>query len=140
MRAGEATNRSGCGGAACYVVDDDAAVRRSVALLLGSAGYRVETFEHGDAFLDFADQELPFGCVILDVHMPGSDGATVQRELVARGLPHPIVVITGHGDVSLAVQMVRAGARSVLQKPFSGNALLRATQEAMTLRDDSGRH
>jgi two-component system response regulator FixJ len=122
-------------GVACYVVDDDVAIRRSLVLLLSSAGYAVETFEHGDAFLDHATPDLPFGCVLLDVRMPGTDGVAVQREMVARGLRHPIVVITAHGDVSLAKGMMKAGAYNVLQKPFSGEALLRATAGALGHHD-----
>jgi two-component system response regulator FixJ len=122
-------------GAIAYVVDDEPAVRRSLALLLGSAGYAVETFDGGDAFLRRADRDLPFGCVLLDVRMPEIDGVAVQREMVARGLRHPVVVITAHGDVPLAVRMMKAGACDMLQKPFSGDSLLRAATAALGRRD-----
>ncbi|NKE46292.1 response regulator [Roseomonas frigidaquae] len=121
----------------CYVIDDEAAVRRSLAMLLGSVGYAVETFAGGDAFLERAHHDLPFGCVLLDVRMPGTDGVAVQQELVARGLRHPVVVITAHGDVPLAVRMMKAGACDVLQKPFSGDILLRAAAAALALRDEA---
>jgi len=120
-----------------YVIDDQAAVRRSLALLLGSAGYAVETFDGGEAFLRRASPDLPFGCVLLDVRMPGTDGVAVQREMVARGLRHPIVVITADGDVPLAVRMMKAGACDVLQKPCNGDVLLRAAAAALALRDEA---
>ncbi|MBU8536608.1 response regulator transcription factor [Falsiroseomonas tokyonensis] len=120
-----------------YIVDDEAAVRRSLALLLGSAGYAVETFEGGEDFLRQATTDLPFGCVLLDVRMPGIDGVAVQREMLARGLPHPIVVITAHGDVPLAVRMMKAGACDMLQKPFTGEAVLAAAAAALTRRDEA---
>jgi two-component system response regulator FixJ len=124
-------------GALAYVIDDEAAVRRSLALLLGSAGYAVETFEGGEAFLRRAESGLPFGCILLDVRMPGTDGVAVQREMTARGLRHPIVVITAHGDVPLAVRMMKAGACDMLQKPFSGDTLLRAAAAAVARRDEA---
>lgn len=124
-------------GAIAYVVDDEPAVRRSLALLLGSAGYAVETFDCGGAFLRRADRDLPFGCVLLDVRMPETDGIAVQREMVSRGLRHPVVVITAHGDVPLAVRMMKAGACDMLQKPFSGDTLLRAAAAALARRDEA---
>lgn len=120
-----------------YVVDDEEAVRRSLAMLLRSAGYSVETFEGGEAFLRHAGPDLPFGCVLLDVRMPGQDGVAVQREMVSRRMRHPVVVITAHGDVPLAVRMMQAGACDMLQKPFSGDRLLRATAAAMVRRDEA---
>jgi two-component system response regulator FixJ len=124
-------------GALAYVIDDEAAVRRSLALLLSSAGYAVETFEGGEAFLHRAGTGFPFGCILLDVRMPGTDGVAVQREMAARGLRHPIVVITAHGDVPLAVRMMKAGACDMLQKPFSGDTLLRAAAAALARRDEA---
>jgi len=131
MLAGNGRERHGM----VYVVDDEEAVRRSLSLLLRSVGHAVETFEGGDAFLRRAERDMPFGCVVLDVRMPGRDGEAVQREMAARGLRHPIVVITAHGDMPLAVRMMRAGACDMLQKPFPGEALLRATADALAQRD-----
>ncbi|NKC29478.1 response regulator transcription factor [Falsiroseomonas selenitidurans] len=124
-------------GAFGYVVDDEAAVRRSLALLLGAAGYAVETFAGGEDFLRRATPDLPFGCVVLDVRMPNTDGIAVLREMSSRGLRHPIVVITAHGDVPLAVRMMKAGACDMLQKPFAGEALLDAAAAALARRDEA---
>ncbi|MGK7870524.1 response regulator transcription factor [Falsiroseomonas sp. E2-1-a20] len=123
--------------AIAYVIDDEPAVRRSLALLLRSADYVVETFSCGDSFLRRADRDLAFGCVLLDVRMPNTDGIAVQREMVARRLRHPVVVITAHGDVPLAVRMMKAGAYDMLQKPFSGDSLLRAAAAALARRDEA---
>ncbi|MCW8088484.1 response regulator transcription factor [Sabulicella glaciei] len=114
-----------------YVVDDEAAVRRSVSLLLRTEGFATSVFESGDAFLDAASKGLPFGCVVLDLRMPGRDGMAVQREIVHRRLPHPVVIITAHGDVPLAVQAVKSGAFDFLEKPFSGEAIVRAVSAAL---------
>lgn len=120
-----------------HVVDDEAAMRRSLALLLQAAGYEVQTFATGDAFLAAAAGDLPFGCVLLDLRMPGMDGLAVQRAMAARRLAHPVVVITAHGTVPAAVQAMKAGARDVLEKPFSGEELLRAAQSALERRHAS---
>jgi two-component system, LuxR family, response regulator FixJ len=115
-----------------HVVDDDAAVRRSLALLLRSAGFAVETYESGDMFLRAAStpEGLRFGCVLLDLRMPGMDGFAVQREMAARGLGLPVVVVTAHGDVPLAVQAMRAGASDFIEKPYAGEAIIRAAEAA----------
>lgn len=114
-----------------YVVDDEKAVRDSLGLLLHSAGYAVKSFETGDTFLEAAGQDLPFGCVVLDVRMPGTDGLQVQRILAARRLSHPVVMITAHGDVPLAVQAMKAGACDFIEKPFSGEDILRTVATAL---------
>jgi two-component system response regulator FixJ len=119
-----------------YVVDDDAAVRRSLALLLRSVGFAVEVFESGEAFLRAAAASapgggLPFGCVLLDLRMPGMDGLAVQREMAERGLALPVVVVTAHGDVPLAVQAMRAGASNFIEKPYGGEAIIQAAEAAL---------
>ena len=91
-----------------FVVDDDDAVRASLQALLETAGYRTTQFESGIAFLDFLDTGLG-ECVLLDVKMPGLDGLDVQRRLNDRGVMLPVVIVTGHGDVAMAVQAMRAG-------------------------------
>lgn len=113
-----------------YVVDDEGAVRRSLRLLLGAEGYAVRTFDSGEAFLDAAPA-LPFGCVLLDLRMPGIDGLTVQRTLVERQQAHPIVLVTAHGDVPVAVQAMRAGACDIIEKPFTAEEILRAVAAAL---------
>ena len=100
-----------------YVVDDEATVRRSLALLLRSAGFSVQDFDCGDAFLRAAPA-LPFGCVLLDLRMPGMDGLAVQREMAPRGVRLPVVIVTAHGDVALAV----AGGKRVDRDAQPGEA------------------
>lgn len=118
-----------------YVVDDEATVRRSLALLLRSAEFKVQDFECGDAFLREA-AALPFGCVLLDLRMPGMDGLAVQRELVARGVRLPVVVVTAHGDVALAVQAMKAGACDFIEKPYDADVILQAAEAALARGDE----
>ena len=129
---------SGDGGQVVHVVDDDGAVRRSLALLLRSVGFAVQTHESGDAFLRAAAAPggLRLGCVLLDLRMPGTDGLAVQREITARGLGLPVVVVTAHGDVPLAVQAMRAGACDFIEKPYQGEAILRAVEAALSRGDE----
>lgn len=88
---------------ACYVVDDDPALRDAVALLLEEAGRHVRTLPDGMAFRRLAEA-LPRGCVLLDIRMPGSCRLGIQREMAQRELPHPVVIMTAHASVALAVQ------------------------------------
>lgn len=118
-----------------YVVDDEATVRRSLALLLRSAEFTVQDFECGDAFLRAA-AALPFGCVLLDLRMPGMDGLAVQREMVARGVKLPVVVVTAHGDVALAVQAMKAGACDFIEKPYDAEVILQAAEAALARGDE----
>lgn len=118
-----------------YVVDDEATVRRSLALLLRSAEFAVRDFECGDAFLREA-AALPFGCVLLDLRMPGMDGLAVQREMVARGVKLPVVVVTAHGDVALAVQVMKAGACDFIEKPYDADVILQAAEAALARGDE----
>ncbi|MBX9797503.1 response regulator [Sphingomonas sp.] len=107
-----------------HVVDDEEAVRRSVSFLLRTSGYRVALYESGVDFL--AEKQVEPGCILLDVRMPVMDGLAVQRELAARGVTLPVVVLTGHGDVTTAVQAMKAGAVDFLEKPFEKSALIAA--------------
>jgi two-component system response regulator FixJ len=106
-----------------YIVDDDEAVRESLAILLESKGYTVKSF--GSA-LDFlaAFSSLAAGCLIVDIRMPGMDGLELQQRLIERSSGLPLIVITGHGDVSLAVQAMKAGAIDFIEKPFAADAIL----------------
>ena len=127
---------AGPGRKVAHVVDDDAAVRRSLALLLRSAGFSVQVHESGEAFLKAAEAAaraagLPFGGVLRDLRIPGMDGLAVQREMAARGLGLPVVVVTAHGDVPLAVQAMRAGASDFIEKPYGGEAIIRAAEAAL---------
>ena len=112
-----------------YVVDDEAVVRRSLVLLLRSAGFEAEAFPSGEAFLDAS--EPAFGCVLLDLRMPGMDGLAVQRELGSRGWTLPVIIVTAHGDVPMAVEAMRRGASDFLEKPYDSDHLLRAVDAAL---------
>ena len=115
-----------------YVVDDEAVVRRSLVLLLRSAGYETEAYASGEAFLAASDPAPAFGCVLLDLRMPGMDGLSVQRALVARGWDLPVIIVTAHGDVPLAVEAMKHGASDFLEKPYESELLLRATEGALS--------
>jgi len=112
-----------------YLVDDEAAVRRSVGFMLKTAGYDVESFDSGETFLKVAHCLAP-GCVLLDVRLAGMDGLAVQEALKDRGIVLPVIIITGHGDVGLAVRAMKAGAVDFLEKPFEKAALLTALNQA----------
>ena len=105
-----------------YVVDDDEAVRDSLRYLLEAGGYAVESFDSAESFLaDFDDEAL--ACLILDVRMPGMSGIELQEELARRSVALPIVFITGHGDVPMAVATMKKGAADFIEKPFDQAAL-----------------
>lgn len=121
-----------------YVVDDEATVRRSLALLLRSAGFTVRDFDCGSAFLRAAEgKSLPFGCVLLDLRMPGLDGLAVQREMAARGVKLPVVVVTAHGDIAIAVQAMKAGACDFIEKPYDAETILQAAEAALARGDEA---
>lgn len=113
-----------------HIVDDEDAVRRSASFLLRTAGYAVTTHASGVAFLKEAKGLEP-GCVLLDVRMPDMDGLAVQAEMNARGLALPVVVLTGHGDVTVAVRAMKAGAIDFLEKPFEKDALIDAIERGL---------
>lgn len=115
--------------ATVFIVDDDAAMRRSVAFLAESVGWQVQTFDRAEAFL--AARPSPPGCAVLDVRMPSMSGLELQIAMRARGIRLPIVFITGHADVSLAVQAMKQGAAEFLEKPFRDQALLDAISQAV---------
>jgi len=111
-----------------HLVDDDAAIRRSVGFMLKTSGHRVETYESGSDFLKNADK-LDDGCVLLDIRMPGIDGLEVQQALQEKGVSLPVIIMTGHGDVTLAVKAMKAGAVDFIEKPFEKVALLSSLEE-----------
>lgn len=117
-----------------YLVDDEAAVRRSTSFMLRTAGHEVESFETGEAFLKVA-AGLEGGCVLLDVRLTGMDGMAVQQELRDRGIMLPVIIITGHGDIGLAVRAMKAGAVDFIEKPFEKTALLAAIAQAQLHND-----
>ncbi|WP_051945537.1 sigma-54 dependent transcriptional regulator [Verrucomicrobium sp. BvORR106] len=119
------------------VIDDDASIREAVCGLLRSEGLRVETYSSADDFLT-RDRAEPPGCLVLDVELPGLSGLQLQRELF-RQEPHiPIVFLTGHGDISMSVRAIKAGAFEFLTKPFDPEELLDAVQESLLTREYRG--
>jgi len=129
-----------------HIVDDEDAIRRSASFMLRTTGFDTRTYQSGIEFLKDAKHADP-GCVLLDVRMPGMDGLEVQRELNDRGIALPVIVLTGHGDISIAVQAMKAGAVDFLEKPFekgqlmialeSGFARLERREEAATTTHDA---
>lgn len=113
-----------------FVIDDDVAVRESVQKLIASVGLRAETFGSTREFLKAKRPEVP-SCLILDVRLPGVGGLEFQRELAEAGIEIPIIFITGHADVPMSVRAMKAGAVEFLTKPFRGQELLDAIQEAI---------
>src|SRR5579862_2743770 len=109
--------------AVVHVIDDDDAVRASLAFLLETADYAVRAYESATAFLAEVDQAQP-GCIITDVRMPGMTGLELVRTLNERGSTMPVIVITGHGDVPLAVEAMREGVVDFIEKPFSDDTIL----------------
>ncbi|MFN3464578.1 MAG: response regulator FixJ [Terricaulis sp.] len=110
-----------------HVVDDDAPMRDSIAFLLSAEGIATRTYEGARALLD-RRAELEFGCIITDIRMPGMNGLEMVQELKRLGVPHPVIVLTGHADVSLAVQAMKAGVLEFLEKPFDDEALVGAVR------------
>lgn len=118
-----------------YLVDDEEAIRRSLKLVLQLAGFEVVPFESGRHFLD-AVKLLPPGCILLDVRMPEIDGLQVQQELNRRGVAMPLVVMTGHGDLTIAVAALKAGADDFIEKPFERAQMLSSIERACTRLTD----
>lgn len=112
-----------------HLVDDDAAIRRSVGFMLKTTGHQVETYESGVDLLKNSSK-LTDGCILLDIRMPGMDGLEVHRELQNRGVGLPVIIMTGHGDVSLAVRAMKAGAVDFIEKPFEKASLLSSIDAA----------
>ena len=106
-----------------YVIDDDEAMRDSLQFLLDSANFNVTLFESAQNFLDVL-QDLDFGCVVSDVRMPGIDGIEFLKRMKAGHSPFPIVIMTGHGDIPLAVEAMKLGAVDFLEKPFEDDRLI----------------
>ena len=113
-----------------HLVDDDEAIRRSVGFALKTSGFHVRAYESGVEFLKSASKLEP-GCVLLDIRMPGMDGLEVQSALREKGIGLPVIIMTGHGDVSLAVQAMKAGAVDFIEKPFEKVVLLGAIEHGI---------
>lgn len=119
-----------------HVIDDDEAVRDSLAFLLRSADVDVQTYESAVAFLDSL-ANLQGGCVITDVRMPEIDGLELLRRLRQQNVQLPVIVITGHGDVPLAVEAMKIGAADFLEKPFDDDALLTSVRAALNRNEEA---
>ena len=115
-----------------FIVDDDPAVRDSLRWLLESMRLRVATFDSAEAFLKFYTMHM-VGCLILDVRMPGMSGLQLQQHLTKQQYALPIIFITGHGDIPMAVRAMQAGAKYFLEKPFEDQLLLDYVNEALAL-------
>jgi two-component system response regulator FixJ len=113
-----------------HVIDDDDAVRDSLAFLLRSARIDVRTYDSATAFLDETAGGAS-GCIVTDVRMPGMSGVDLLRQLKARGSVMPVIIITGHGDIQLAVEAMKSGAADFLEKPFDDEALLASVRSAL---------
>lgn len=113
-----------------FVVDDDAGMRESLHRLFTSAGMPAEVFGSADEFLGQFDSERP-GCLVLDVRMPGTSGLELQEHLIARGCRIPVIVVTGFGDVPMAVRGMRNGAVEFIEKPYRAETLLTAVRVAL---------
>jgi len=112
-----------------HVVDDEESVRRATSFFLKTSGYAVRTWASGAAFLKEV-RHIETGCILLDVRMPEMDGLEVQQQLNERGVTMPVIVLTGHGDIAIAVRAMKAGAVDFLEKPFETGALADAIARA----------
>ena len=116
---------------AVFLVDDSEKVRESIRFDLESVGYRVMTFASGRDFLDGYDPEMP-GCLILDIRMPGMTGLELQDVMKQKGYKIPTIIISGHGDVPMAVRAMKAGAVDFLCKPVSGQSIIELVNKAFS--------
>lgn len=113
-----------------FVVDDDPAVREMLSLVLGAAGYDVICFADGAALLAVAKMRSPL-CILLDVHIPGQSGIDILKELRAQDYPAPIFIISGSGDIAMAVDSIKSGALDFIEKPFRGNEIVERIESAI---------
>src|SRR5512138_3187466 len=122
-----------------YVIDDDEAMRDSLQFLLSSADYEVTLFESAQVFLDKLGG-LDFGCVVSDVRMPGIDGIEMLRRLKSLQSPFPVIIMTGHGDVPLAVEAMKLGAVDFLEKPFDDSLLVAMVESGLRRAEPEARN
>src|SRR5258705_6863316 len=121
-----------------YVIDDDDAMRDSLDFMLGSAEFHVALFESAHHFLDTLSS-MDFGCVVSDVRLPGIDGIELLKRLKASRNAFPVVIMTGHGDVPLAVEAMKHGAVDFLEKPFEDDRLIGLIDAALRQAESSAR-
>jgi two-component system response regulator FixJ len=119
-----------------HIVDDDEAVRESLQALLEAKGFTVSVHSSAEAFL-VAYRPGPPACAVVDVRMPGMDGVALTERLAADGARLPVVIVTGHGDVPLAVRAMKAGATDFVEKPYSNDAILSAVAKALEMARSS---
>jgi len=112
-----------------HIIDDEDAIRRSASFMLKTSGFAVETWASGVAFMKEV-RHIDEGCILLDVRMPEMDGLEVQHALIERGVTMPVIILTGHGDVTIAVRAMKAGAVDFLEKPFEKATLLASIETA----------
>ncbi len=122
-----------------HLVDDEEAIRRSAGFMLKTSGYRVQTFESGVELLKHA-RSLEPGCLLLDIRMPGMDGLEVQQSLREQGITLPVIIMTGHGDISVAVKAMKAGAVDFIEKPFEKSVLLAALEQGFSRLRNAGQN
>jgi two-component system, LuxR family, response regulator FixJ len=124
--------------AVVHLIDDDESVRQALAFLLATAGLAVRVYDSAAAFLAAIETVQP-GCVVSDVRMPGIDGLELQRQLNDMRVDMPMIIMTGHADVPLAVEAMKAGAIDFIEKPFDDERLLSAIRVALDRYDEAGR-
>jgi two-component system response regulator FixJ len=125
-------------GTKVYVIDDDPAMRDSLDFLLGSAGFSVRVFDSAQVFLDELAKLEP-GCVVTDVRMPGIDGIELLRRMHSGARKLPVIIMTGHGDVRLAVEAMKLGALDFLEKPFEDDRLIGMIETALSEQQDGSK-
>jgi FixJ family two-component response regulator len=113
-----------------YIVDDDSAIRDSLALMIEQEELNVSTFDCAEAFLATCS-ETSYGCAIIDIRMPGMDGMQLQEEMTRRGILLPIVFLTGHGDIPMSVRAIKSGAQDFLTKPVTRDKLVSSVRSAL---------
>ncbi len=118
-----------------YVIDDDPAMRDSLDFLLAAAGFDVRVFDSASSFLS-VQADLSFGCVVSDIRMPGLDGMDLLRRLRTSSSPLPVIVMTGHGDIPLAVEAIKLGAIDFIEKPFEDERLIEILQTVLQNADE----
>jgi two-component system response regulator FixJ len=113
-----------------FIVDDDESIRKSMCFLMKSAGLHAQSYGNANAFLDCYRSDLS-GCLVVDIRMPGMSGLELQRELNRQGSRLPLIIVTGHGDIAMAVQAMKEGAVDFIEKPFDDEVMLNRIQECL---------
>ncbi|PSJ40628.1 response regulator transcription factor [Allosphingosinicella deserti] len=125
-------------GRVVHLVDDDEAIRRSASFMLRTSGFTVKTYPSGLPLIELG-REIPAGVILMDVRMPETDGLAVQQALRAQGVFLPVIVMTGHGDIGIAVEAMKGGAIDFIEKPFEKASLVAALEEGFARIEQSGR-